>query len=239
MPTPVSRTAFSVLEQLAAQQRRQPERRLVEHQDRRVPTSARGRSPPSAARRRSSCAPAARCARPGSGTGRARAADSAPPAARARAARRRRAAGSRAPIRSPKMPRPSGTSARPASTMRCGGWSVTAWPSSRTWLEAAQRHHAGHRLQQRGLAGAVGAEDDDDLARRDVQVHALERRWLAVGDGQVLCTSSIVVPQVGADHLGVGQRLLRACPRRSWRRCSSPRSGRTGCGSRPSRARPG
>jgi hypothetical protein len=39
---------------------------------------------------------------------------------------------------------------------------------------AAGRQHAGDDLEQRRLAGAVGADHAHDLARPDLEVHALE-----------------------------------------------------------------
>ena len=79
------------------------------------------------------------------------------------------------------MPRPSGTSASPASTIRCGGC-VRERSCRRATISAARlaRHHAGDRLQQRGLAGAVGAEDDEisplPARRRAAPMHVASQR---------------------------------------------------------------
>ena len=42
-------------------------------------------------------------------------------------------------------------------------------------LAAFRIEHAGDRAQDRGLAGAVGAEDGDDLALRHLQADAADR----------------------------------------------------------------
>ena len=69
-------------------------------------------------------------------------------------------------VSSAKMPRPSGTSATPASTIWCG-CEVGQRAAAEGDRAARQvRHDAGDDLEQGRLAGAVGAEDDDDLARR-------------------------------------------------------------------------
>ena len=44
------------------------------------------------------------------------------------------------------------------------------------------RHDAGDGLHQRGLAGAIGAEDDDDLAAVDAKRRIAQRAVLAIGD---------------------------------------------------------
>ena len=52
-------------------------------------------------------------------------------------------------------------------------------------LAAAGRDQAHHRADQRGLAGAVGAEDGDHLARRHGEVDAAQDRPAAELDGAV------------------------------------------------------
>ena len=47
---------------------------------------------------------------------------------------------------------------------------------------ALQRQHAHDGVEQRGLAGAVGADDGDDLVVGDVERHAAHGLDLAVGD---------------------------------------------------------
>ena len=46
--------------------------------------------------------------------------------------------------------------------------------------------HAGDGADERGLAGAVGADDRDDRALRDFNRHAVERADVAVGHFKVL-----------------------------------------------------
>jgi hypothetical protein len=50
---------------------------------------------------------------------------------------------------------------------------------------AVGRQQAHRRAQQRGLAGAVGADDRDDLALFHMQAHAVHRLDGAVGDAEV------------------------------------------------------
>ena len=48
------------------------------------------------------------------------------------------------------------------------------------------RHQAGDGVEQRGLAGAVQADDGDELALAHVQRHVLQRLRLAVEDADVV-----------------------------------------------------
>ena len=50
---------------------------------------------------------------------------------------------------------------------------------------ARLRLHAGERADERRLAGAVGADDGDDRAFRDLERHAVERLHVAVEDIEV------------------------------------------------------
>ncbi len=153
------------LEQLAADQRRETRATARPAAGCRAPTSARGRWPPSAARRRSWCGRTGPCARRAAGTGSAPASGS-PPRARARAAERRRAAGCRAPTgrgrcRGPPAPAP----APPRPPRAAAGPRVG--PAERDARARQVRDHPAQRLQARRLAGAVGAQHDDDLAAAD------------------------------------------------------------------------
>jgi hypothetical protein len=69
--------------------------------------------------------------------------------------------------------RSCGTKATPSALISRG-----ARPSNRCVVQqhaaAMRAQHAGDHLEQRGLAGAVGADDADDLAALDGQVHALQ-----------------------------------------------------------------
>ena len=50
---------------------------------------------------------------------------------------------------------------------------------------ARRRLHAGDGADQRGLAGAIGADDGDDLALRDLERHAVERLRVAIEQVEV------------------------------------------------------
>ena len=56
-----------------------------------------------------------------------------------------------------------GTKPMPSATRRCAGRSVMSSPRSIT-APGADLHQAEHRLEQRRLAGAVRADDADQLA---------------------------------------------------------------------------
>ncbi len=94
----------------------------------------------------------------------------------------------RAGRRSGDFPRPRAreTAAAPPAPARCRG-ATTAWAGSspigspRTrWHRGAARISAGDALEQRALAGAVGADHRHHLARRDLQRHAEQRLEVAV-----------------------------------------------------------
>ncbi len=87
-----------------------------------------------------------------------------------------------------------------------------------------QRHQAGNDPEQRALAGAVGAENDHDLAAVDLDVD--------VGKGHVLAVGGGGVGDPKQRHLRCRRRSRRgrtahagACRRRASGRHSSPRSG--------------
>ena len=50
---------------------------------------------------------------------------------------------------------------------------------------ALQRQDAHDGVEQRGLAGAVGADDGDDLVVADLERHRAHRLDLAIGDMHV------------------------------------------------------
>ena len=56
---------------------------------------------------------------------------------------------------------------------------------SMTTLPAMRLVEADHVLQQRALAAARAAEDDEHLAAPHVEGHVLEQRDVAVADGEV------------------------------------------------------
>ena len=70
---------------------------------------------------------------------------------------------------------------------------------------AGDRLDAGEAAQQRGLAGAVGADDGDDLAGVDREVDAVQHLDAAVAGAQALDVKHgrPPVPEVGLDDLGV------------------------------------
>ena len=160
-------------EQLVDHARREAERGLVEHQEARRAHHARAPPPPSAARRRSSCRRAGARARR---AWESRAAPG-PAAARARPCGTSQPPSSRFSVTviCGKSWRPSGTSARPRRTMsEAFAPASSSTPSSST--AAAARQQPGERLQQRGLAGAVRAEDHGDArAARPASARAAPR----------------------------------------------------------------
>ena len=155
------------LEQLVREQRRQARATARRAAGSRAPTSGRGRSPPSAARRRSSCGPAAGSAPRAAGTA---------PSTRSRfallgvagAARigaehevlaHRQVAEDAAALGHQRDARPRRPHAAAAATAR-------RLPR-RDRAARKARDQPGDRLEERALAGAVGAEDDHDLAAAD------------------------------------------------------------------------
>src|SRR5437588_4358091 len=78
----------------------------------------------------------------------------------------------------------------------------------RTAHRLEQLGHARHRLQRRGLARAVGADDRDDLALGHVEGDAVERPGRAVEDAQVLDLEELLLLPV---RRGLEYRL------RDWR----------------------
>ena len=118
-------------------------------------------------------------------------------------------------------------------------------PSKRTSpLVSAEQRRDG--AQRGGLAGAVGAEQRDDLAVTDSQRDAAQRRHRAVADADVVDLAAaarrrgpsapirgrplrvVVTAEVGLDDRRVALHLLRACRRRSPCRSSAPRRARPG-----------
>ena len=60
---------------------------------------------------------------------------------------------------------------RPSRAMRRAPAPATCWPSSVTWRGG--RVHAGYLVEHGALACAVGADQRQDLARADLQVHGV------------------------------------------------------------------
>ncbi len=66
----------------------------------------------------------------------------------------------------------------------------------------ARAQEAGERVDQRRLAGAVRADDAEQLAGAHVERDAPERRRRAVGDLQVAHLKHGRLPEVGRHHVG-------------------------------------
>src|SRR6476661_2972547 len=81
-----------------------------------------------------------------------------------------------------KILRPSGACAMRSRAISWVGTSVISRPSNR--IDPAGARLAEDRHHQGRLAGAIGADQGDDLARLDVEIDALERFNLAIGGAQ-------------------------------------------------------
>ena len=88
-------------------------------------------------------------------------------------------------VRRGKMCRPSGEWARPRATILWAGTPLRGLPS-KVILPPSGLEQAGEGAQGGGLAGAVGADEGDDLAGFDGEGDALDGFDLAVGDPEVL-----------------------------------------------------
>ena len=101
------------------------------------------------------------------------------------------------------------------------------WPS-KVDLAAADLAQAGDGAQDRGLAGAVGADQRDRLALVDLERHAFQRVDVVVVEldvGRARAARHRSEPdrfvfdaEIGLDHLLVLLDFARAFPRRSSRR---------------------
>src|SRR5262249_32924794 len=60
-------------------------------------------------------------------------------------------------------------------------------------------HGAGYRLEERGLAGTVGADDRDELSLADRQGHSGERRKTPISNGESLNCEHGSLPISGRD----------------------------------------
>ena len=99
------------------------------------------------------------------------------------------------------------------------GSSVTSWPSSIDAARVGRRQADGH-VERRRLAGAVRAEQADDLARRDVEVDAAHDRAAAVGLGRGRCVRSVAIS--GRVSQALALRTLPLPPFVCVRICSLP-----------------
>ena len=139
-------------------------------------------------------------------------------AARARTARARRGAGSRAPASAAKTCRPSGTSEQPEGDDPLGG-EPRRRPRRRRRSRRRGPDEAGDRPEQRGLPRAVRADDGDDLARRSRGARRAAAPRACRSRRRGCGASARVVPQVDPDR-----PRGRAAPRAGSRRRSSRRS---------------
>ena len=130
------------------------------------------------------------------------------------------AAGSRRPSCGRKMRRPSGDWAMPSRAISCVGSCVMSCPSN-TMRPCARARVAEDRHHQRRLAGAVGADQRDDLAGWHVDVDVVQRVDVAVAGGDALqrqeragaligrpppptCADLLVLDaEIGGDDLGI------------------------------------
>ena len=189
-------------------------------------SSARGRWRASAARRPTTCRHAGGDARPGGGTG---------------VKTRSSSSGTRRLSRSTVAPRrrfcstvcctnsrqPSGDKRQAATDDGVGrlAGDVRALPHD---LPGRRRHQAGDRVQRRGLARAVGAEQCDDRAGGHLQRHVGDADEIAVADGKVAdgekgcrsCRVRVIVTRTASKHSPLRheehskartQKLLRCC----------------------------
>ena len=84
-----------------------------------------------------------------------------------------------------KMPRPSGARHSPCLTRWSARSAVMSSPS-KMMLPGLDPAHPGDGSHRRGLAGAVGADQGDDLALGDLERDPVEGLDLAVGEDDVL-----------------------------------------------------
>ena len=99
-----------------------------------------------------------------------------------------------------KMPRPPGIIARPLAAIFSGA-SLSIVSPSKVAVPWRRRQQAAQRLEHRGLAGSVGAQQRDDLALADVEVDAEQHLVRAVGR---------LDPAAAQRHLTARQRGVRA-----------------------------
>ena len=77
-------------------------------------------------------------------------------------------------------------------------------------MPGIDRQQSRQRAQQRRLAGAVGAEQGNHLAGRDLDIDAMQHADLAVAGFQRACTESRgSAAEVSTDHLLVNANLGR------------------------------
>ena len=117
--------------------------------------------------------------------------------------------------------RRSGTCARPARTIAGVGSCAIDVPSNRM-SPPDSRDQTHHGVEQRALAGAVRADQRDDLAGRDVERHLVQHRRAAVAAGDAVKlkqhASWRLLAEIGGDDVRVARAPRRARRRRSSRR---------------------
>ena len=111
----------------------------------------------------------------------------------------------------------------PGARSRAARARADRWPSKRD-ASRGRPDQAADRAQRRRLAGAVRPDQRDDLALIDVQRNAGERGDTAVARDQILdlAASSCRRAEIGFDHLRVGAHGVGQSLRRSSRRDRAP-----------------
>ena len=194
------------------------ERHLVEQQQRAGCSSAPARSRAPAARRPTAGPPSACAAARAAGTCRPPWTASTVPAAGGSAPTSRFSSTDRLG----KIRRPSGTRAMPRATRWWAGTPSSDRPSKRM-SPAGDGHRAGDRLQQRRLAGAVGADDGDGSPGADGDRDVEQRLEVAVAGVDVVDLEQRHVrprrldAEVHVAHGVGGHHLVRDRPRSSTR----------------------
>ena len=84
------------------------------------------------------------------------------------------------------MPRPSGTSASPLSTISCAASAEMIAAAEHHPLARQRTRDAGDGFQERSLAGAVGAEDRHDLTPVDKERDTVECAVQAIGQAEIV-----------------------------------------------------
>ena len=168
-----------------------------------APASARGRARGSAARRPTARRPCGRAARAAAAACRRRVRS---PPARCRPSRRvhaRRRFSSAVRPGQDAAPLRHVADAEPAAVVRLHPRDVDAVDRD---AAGGRRHQADQRLQERGLADAVVADDADRLARLQLEVDAMQHRHMAVAGAQ----AGDVEDDVAARTRGVARRRVEA-----------------------------
>ena len=235
-------------EHLLHQQRRQAERRLVEDQQLAARPSGRGRWPASAARRRSSCRPSARCAPAGAGRWRTRLSRLCARRSRARVNEPSSRFSQHGQVRedAPALGHLDQPGLHHLAVVRA----ASGRRRRRRTRRRPGREQAADGVVERRLAGAVAAQQRHDLAarpragrRRAAPRRGRSRRAAARSSSRCVMPRRPAQPgrravaQVGLDHRWVARHLGRRALRRSAGPAPAPTRARPGSSPPASRAR--